>query len=334
VSPLVDGLFVGLGSLLCFLYYRFLAPGYSVMQVSEGAIFLSTLLGWVGSWPHFSATAWRLYGSSAHLKELALTAWLVPALVILATAACFVYPVSFAPYFIKLFILWSPWHFSLQTFGITLIYARRAGIELPSKARTALAVFFVSSFLAQYAEAERSLSASFFYAVSYPHLSLPALAPKICLWLTYASLAAFAYFLLPFRARLPWILILPVATQYLWFVHGRKDISFQLLLPIFHGIQYLLIAWALEMHQRGSLAPSLASLRWMGVNFLVGGLFFFGLPQLLHRLGGWSLAFSTLVIFASISVHHYLVDGVIWKLRREQGKSPLFLNVRHAWSRK
>ncbi len=226
-------------------------------------------------------------------------------------------------------MLWSPYHFSAQTFGLTLVYARRAELPVTPLTRRALAVFFVSSFLVQYAQSEISLGTAFMYAISYPQLNLPKWTPLACRIVMYAALAVLAAQC--WRAkRLPWIVALPVCTQYLWFVHGSHDISFQILLPFFHGLQYLLIAWSLEM-QRGA-RPWPASFRWFGVNFALGALLFFALPRLFVR-GGWPLEFSTLIILAALSVHHYFVDGVIWKLQRAEKSSPLFRNVGWAWRR-
>lgn len=329
----IDALFLGVASILCFAFYRYLAPGYSTLQVSNSAIFLASALGWFGSWPHFSATIWRLYESEKTRQAYFLSATLIPALVLFATAACFYYPVSFAPYFLKLFILWSPYHFSSQTFGLTLVYSRRAGLTVSKLTRRALAVFFVSSFLVQYTQAEISLKTAFMYAISYPQFPLPSITPLACQIIMYAALAVLAVEFIPqFRARksVPWIVVLPLFTQYLWFVHGSYDISFQLLLPLFHGIQYLLIAWSLEMHR--AKQPLRGSLLWFGANFACGALLFFGVPRLL-AFAGWDLQFSTLIILAAVSIHHYFIDGVIWKLHRAESRSPLFRNVAWAWRR-
>lgn len=340
VNAYVDGFFLGFASLLCFLWFRYAVPGYSTLQIHESAIFLATTLAWIGSWPHFSATAWRLYESRENIRAYPLTAWLAPVLVMLAALGCFLYPVSFAPYFIKLFLLWSPWHFSLQTFGLLMLYSRRSNIPVPPLAKKALAGFFISSFLVQYSESEISLRTAFMYAITYPQLDLPALTPLFFKAVMVLCLAASVIGWLPsLRAArpFPYFLALPLATQYLWFVHGTRDLSFQLLLPLFHGIQYLLIAWGLEVRtkaakeSRPSFRSSLfTSARWMGANFAIGALLFAGLPWLLSK-AGIDLAFATLVILASVSVHHYFVDGVIWKLQRERANSPLFGNVSRAW---
>jgi hypothetical protein len=43
---------------------------------------------------------------------------------------------------------------------------------------------------------------------------------------------------------------------------------------------------------------------------------------------GYSLAFSTEVVIATVQIHHFLVDGVIWKLKRQTVSHPLMANAR------
>lgn len=334
VNALVDGFFLGFASLIAFLWFRYAVPGYSPLQVNEHAITLSIVLGWFGSWPHFSATAWRLYESRELRRRHPLTAWLAPLLALFTVAACFVWPVSIAPYVLKLFALWSPWHFSLQTFGLTLIYARRAGFAVPAAAKRCLLVFFIASFLVQYSEAEASLSTAYMLSIAYPQFRLPHVTPLICQGVMWAALAASVFFLYPSaRAarRFPWIVALAVATQYLWFVHGARDLSFQLLLPLFHGLQYLLVAWALELGQRtaggaSTVRKALVSGRWFTLNLLIGATLFYAIPRALGA-AGFDHTFSTLMLLAGVSLHHYFVDGVLWKLRREGDSSLLFRNA-------
>jgi hypothetical protein len=337
VSPLVDALFVGVLSIACFAFLRLTQSGYAATQVSGSTLWLAGALSWVANWPHFSATSLRLYESRENVRRFRLTAVAIPFFVLFATIASFWYPVSFAPYFVKLFVLWSPYHYSAQTLGFTLIYARRANLFISRTARGALTAFFVSSFLARYAETENALRTGFLYAVAYPQVPLPLWAPSACEAVMYASLALLAFEILPeIRKgdRLPWIVALPIATQYLWYVVGAPTLSFQVLVPFFHSLQYLLIAWSVEMHARASRGAAFSALfgsaRWFALNVLLGGTLFWGVPRLL-ALRGWNLDFSIVMIAGAVSLHHYFVDGVIWKLKREGGKSPLFLNVSRAF---
>jgi hypothetical protein len=107
------------------------------------------------------------------------------------------------------------------------------------------------------------------------------------------------------------------------------------MVPFFHSLQYLLIAWNVQLkeglaeRQRSPSVPYVwsESLRWAVVIGTGGFVLFWGLPQL-GRLFGRSLAFSTAVMFAAIQVHHFFVDGVIWRLRNPAARSPLSSSLR------
>ena len=57
-----------------------------------------------------------------------------------------------------------------------------------------------------------------------------------------------------------------------------------------------------------------------------GSRFFYLLPHLVVWFGA-PVGLATAVIIAAIQIHHYFVDGVIWKLRTRSVVSPLLLNI-------
>ncbi len=69
------------------------------------------------------------------------------------------------------------------------------------------------------------------------------------------------------------------------------------------------------------------SARWMLINIAGGYALFWVLPHLGSHFGK-SLAFSTAVMLAAIQVHHFFVDGVIWRLRNPAARSPLSSSLR------
>jgi hypothetical protein len=133
----------------------------------------------------------------------------------------------------------------------------------------------------------------------------------------------------------PPIVLLPAATQFVWFVQSSFWASFQEFVPFFHSLQYLLVAWSVQLKERmdvGRVRPSWRfvageSLRWGALNVLGGALLFFGLPHLVARLGGFELAFATGVIICGVQIHHFFVDGVIWKLKNRHVAAPLMVNL-------
>jgi hypothetical protein len=134
---------------------------------------------------------------------------------------------------------------------------------------------------------------------------------------------------------LPPIVVLPAVTQYVWFVMGATSMPFQEFVPFFHSLQYLLIAWSIQLKEKmdlEQLKPSWhyvagETLRWGALNFLGGAGLFWLLPQLVSDYGGFPLQFATGVILCGVQIHHFFVDGVIWKLKNKSVSSPLMVNI-------
>jgi hypothetical protein len=340
VSLPVDLAAVGGLSLLTFgglwLLQRFavIEGGRSAEVISIGAA-----LVWIINYPHFSATSYRLYRSQDNINQYPLTAYLVPFLVLGGAALALQSPAGFAPYFVKFFQIWSPYHFSGQSFGIAMIYARRAGIAFSPLERRVLKWFIFSTYLSLIAVAETGLRSYQFFGVVYPALGLPAIVAQMAQWTVFALGVALVALLVirPAMAGRPvaWMALVPAATQFVWFGLGQQLPKFAEFIPAFHSVQYLLIAWSVqlkerldEQQQQGSPAfVGTESVRWLGSNVAGGFLLFWGLPHGVAWLGGHDLGIATAIFFAAIQIHHFFVDGVIWKLKNPQVLSPMLVNI-------
>jgi len=103
---------------------------------------------------------------------------------------------------------------------------------------------------------------------------------------------------------------------------------------MFHSLQYLLIAWSMQLKEKmdeNGIAPSSAfvigeSGRWFVINVAGGAILFYVLPQL-AAWGGMPIQFATPVILSAVQIHHFFVDGVIWKLKNPKVSSPLLVNI-------
>jgi hypothetical protein len=133
------------------------------------------------------------------------------------------------------------------------------------------------------------------------------------------------------RRLIPPIVLLPALTQYVWFVAGASLLSFTVFVPALHSLQYLLIAWSMQLREkldRGRITPSpryvaSESLRFGLINFLGGAALFYALPQLMAELAAVNLYAATGIVIAGVQIHHFFVDGVIWKLKSKAVSSPL-----------
>lgn len=332
VSAPVDLALIGGLSIVCFVVLRLAFPGGSTPELNRTAV----LLLWVVNWPHFAATSYRLYHRRENVRQYPVTAWLSPLVVLAGMLACFASPALVAPYWVKLYLIWSPWHFSGQSVGITLLYARRAGVRVSTGARFGLSAFVFGSFISQTARFEASPLGAQYFGIRYPGLGLPAWVADATAALMYAGGLAFLFLVVRgCRAdgrRLPPIVLLPALAQWVWFIGGSGEPAFREFVPAFHSLQYLLVAWSIQMKEsldRGGRVPSKRfvggqTLRWGLANLAGGAVLFWVLPRV-FALSVGDLAFASGVVHAGVQIHHFFVDGVIWKLQDPAVASPLMM---------
>ncbi|MGH9676955.1 MAG: hypothetical protein ACRD36_07620, partial [Candidatus Acidiferrum sp.] len=190
----------------------------------------------------------------------------------------------------------------------------------------------------QTARFESNPAGATYYGINYPGFGLPAWTETVAATGMYIAGAVFlilaARWCLRERRMLPPIVLLPALTQYVWFVPGNGWASFQELVPFFHSLQYLLIAWSVQLKEKldkDALQPDVSyvlweSARWGVLNFIGGAVLFFMLPRIMSETGV-PLLFASGIVLAGVQIHHFFVDGVIWKLRRTTATSPLMVNL-------
>lgn len=305
---------------------------------SGTVLLIAAFLTWVGNWPHFAATNYRLYRSRETVSQYPITALMVPVLVLAGVVASVQAPQAFAPYFVLCFLLWSPYHFSGQSCGITLIYARRAGLPVGKLERWALFGFVYMTFIAPMVRGHVGTTPIPFYSVAVPRLGVPAWVAQVTDVLLWVAAAGFAAAMLRWALRerrmIPAIVLLPAVTQLVWFEFGSRLPSFSEFVPFFHGVQYLLIAWCVQLKEKmdeQGIAPSPRyvggeSLRWAVGIFLGGAGLFWVAPRLLADTGV-PLLTATAIVISAVQIHHFFVDGVIWKLKNPRVRTPLMVNL-------
>src|SRR6185369_1764937 len=102
----------------------------------------------------------------------------------------------------------------------------------------------------------------------------------------------------------------------------------------FHSLQYLLIAWSMQLKEkadRTQVVPDGAyvkkeSIRWYILNVIGGAGLFSFLPWFATQVGV-QVSLASGVVVAAVQIHHFFVDGVIWKLRTPSVVSPLLVNI-------
>jgi hypothetical protein len=244
---------------------------------------------------------------------------------------------------VKLFLVWSGYHYSGQTKGIALLYARRLGIEVDRWTRGLMVAAIYGSWLYPILRVEMA-SWGMFYGVPVPtgipwvYERLPAQFQFLTSAIAWGSVGALgAVFLVTaFRQGriFPIAAAAPIAAQMLWYGPGSTLPSFYEFVPLFHSVQYLIIAWVFQLKEQSaepSYSPTPQNVAWetfkWGTGVVLGGVVLFWVLPHAIAWRGYPLPLALACVNATIQVHHFFVDGVIWKIRDPRTRSMLGGNL-------
>lgn len=337
VNKWIDYGAIGGVSIVAFLLFTLFHDG-KMDRLYPIAAFLTIIC----NHPHFCATNFRMYHSTKNIMQFPLTALFIPVVIFIGMMASMTYPETVAPYFVKLFVLWSPYHFSGQSVGITMIYARRSGFKVGKAERYAFSGFIFLAFITTLLTYDTSTEPIEYYGMTYPSLGLPTwmvTVSKIAMYgFGITLLALVAKWCIQNKRMVPPIVLLPAVTHYVWFLGGTNNPGFQEFVPFFHSAQYMLIAWTVQLRESleaKGVAPSKRfvvwqTARWMAI-CMAGGYAMFELLPYLFPIAKTNLVFVTGIVAAAVQMHHFFVDGVIWKLKTQTNVSPVLSNFFDFW---
>lgn len=337
VNPLVDFIFIGGVSIIVYLLLLLTVPSDSTTAI----IAIAAVLTWICNNPHFAATTYRLYKTKENRQQFPFTTYVVPFVVLAGIFASIAYPKTIAPFFVKFFFIWSPFHFCGQSFGISMVYARRAGFKMGNFERQSLKTFIYASFVGVIFHVDSFIKSEKHYNIEYLALNVPSWFYYVSLVVTFISGLCLAYSIIKQKKEqgktLPKIVYLPALTHIFWFVGGEHHAGFNVLVPFFHSAQYLFIAWAMQTKDVAEKAKAagqlpdrkfvtLKTIPWFVFNCAVGAAMFEGLPYLFPAASADPMITMGIVI-VGVQIHHFFVDGVIWKLKSQHTTSPLLVNM-------
>src|SRR5580704_1704493 len=304
-----------------------LAGFYFANSYERGWSVAFYFLALLSNYPHFMATVYRAYHTRGEFEKYRLYTVHVALLLVVAGVVTHLwYPLL--PWIFTLYICWSPWHYSGQNFGLLMMFSRRAGVAPTETERRALRLSFIASYIL--------LMLSFHTGASGDALVLSlGLAAKF----TLPARAALALFFVgasgwaigSLARRSNFLSVLPVVTltvtQFLWFllpvviefVSGREIPQTRYssgLLAVLHSTQYL---WITSYYQKKE-ARAGGDSRWSFSRYLLtliaGGIaLFIPGPWIVSRVFHTDFAASFLTFTALVNIHHFILDGAIWKLR-------------------
>lgn len=335
-------LLLGCGGLYLLAFIAVAAIGPRSMEwLPEGLIPLALIFAAV---PHYGATLLRVYEHSADRRTYALFSIWASALV-WGLFVWGVYDLLIGSLLLTLYLSWSPWHYSGQNYGIGLLMMGRAGVRVSPRAKRLLYASFLLSYLlvlfsthaamptANYSPTPVSFNES---AYTYMPVGIPVdiLGPLLLATAAaYAITTIVAFAIL--RRSASWTDLTPllgvVVLQGIWFAIpvlcratnalqgvfplSVASVSYMLLWYAFgHSFQYL---WVTTYYATRAKTDKHRPTYWL--KSYLAGASLFAVPAFLFSplaLGTHSFESGLGMLIASaVNLHHFVLDGAIWKLR-------------------
>ncbi|ATC62632.1 hypothetical protein CMV30_00845 [Nibricoccus aquaticus] len=277
------------------------------------------------------ATIHRAYGTAGDFKKYRFFTIYVTVLM-LTLVLVHVVPALF-PWVVTLYLTWSPWHYTGQNFGIAQMFVRRSGAHPDPAARQWLYTSYVASFAVWFLTLHSIVeSDSYFLSLRIPETVATPLRLFFALVFLVSAAAAFLRLRKTLRGSALLAPLLLTLTQALWFVAPSLLSRYQVLdlpasyfsagaLAFMHCAQYLWITSFYARRETPSAPHAATSARpfsfWRYyLALIVGGIaLFIPGPWLASRALGHDFVESFLIFMALVNVHHFILDGAIWKLR-------------------
>ena len=301
------------------------------------------ILAFFFNYPHYMATIYRAYHRAEDFHKYRVFTVHITALMLLTLVLSHSW-LRILPWIFTIYLTWSPWHYSGQNYGLFMMFARRAGADPDKATRRALYGAFIVSYLILFLGFHTGPSADPLFL----SLGIPALVSRweqIILGIAFVALSVFGLSRLA-RAT-GWRKLTPsltlFSTQCLWFLVPTAIALIRGLeipqnrystgvLAVMHSAQYLWITSYYARREASSGAAEAAPRSWRPLAYfgvlIIGGIaLFVPGPWLASRAFHHDFTASFLIFTALVNIHHFILDGAIWKLRDGRIAS-LLLNSR------
>jgi uncharacterized membrane protein SirB2 len=224
------------------------------------------------------------------------------------------------------YLYWQWFHYTRQSWGISQIYRRKSGGLVTGDPRFAKLVFYLVPVWGILHRSHQDPGT--FLGLELRVVPVPAFAVDLA---AAAALACLAWWCAT-RAVMWWRGRLPVAHTLYMLSHfaifyvayvGTEDITVGwLVVNIWHNAQYVVFVWMFNNRRfkdgvdpKARLLSTISQERntWLyfGACLILSTLVYLAIDNTL------ALLLPAVVVYQSINFHHYIVDGVIWKIRRK-----------------
>ena len=327
-NPVVDLLLISGGFTLPILLIASL--GFSLQ--TEGTLKLGCLI--LFNYAHFASSTLRLYTKPGATARHGFLAYGFPVVLLVVTLLAISFPEGFGGHFMALVLTWSPYHYAAQAYGLALMYSYRSGMTFSPVEKRWLWWICMLPFIRAFLDIDDS-SVAEMMGVRGAFWLLPAsmLAVGSALgdalravvsWLTpVVYILPIAYACLG-RSRLPVVALALVLLNALWLT-AFTLFDAVVWATIAHSVQYLLVVVLAHAKDEKSASrvgarqdPQVRMGGFYGGSIALGMVLFLVVPVVIHESAAlfgatWALSQCYLMLVAAVNIHHFIVDGYIWR---------------------
>lgn len=289
-------------------------------------------LGAVCNYPHYAITYRLIVDERTRARSSYL--WLLATIPLVPLSLAFgaYQPVIIAP-LVRIYLTWSAYHYAAQHFGIASMYQARDNSALDAREKRALQVAFcaVALHLMLLINTHNGLGSENMLGVvsATSELLLPISAYPIAVVAATIGVASYGLAEAWHKRRrgkgLGGPARLLFATNFVWFVlpfvhlpgrdvpWGQGTLSewVPFALPFFHCAQYLgICGW--RARTSGPIKPVF----YFAILVVVGLALFEGIGIAMESAGRVKPAQVAMLVPAVLNIHHFFLDGLMWKARR------------------
>ena len=308
------------------------APLLLVAYLSAAANTLQWSIAFYGlalffNYPHYMATVYRAYHRAEDFEKYRLFT-LHTTLLLGLTAVVSHFWFGALPFLFTIYLTWSPWHYSGQNYGIFMMFARRAGAQPSQNERRALYAAFLLSYAILFLNFHTGPSSDpLFVSLKIPGTVSSSL--QVALAIAFVGCSAFGLSRLigqaGWRGMVPSLTLF--STQFVWFLlptvlslgerfrvpQSRYSTG---VLAVMHSAQYLWItSYYARREANAEGRQSWRPLAYFAVLIAGGIALFVPGPWIASHVFHFDFTRSFLIFTALVNIHHFILDGAIWKLR-------------------
>ena len=329
ISPTFDTICVGLGSIIVIGFVFLLGFDFFQNPNLLQLITVSTVLNGA----HFLASYRMLYFSRNHALQHRSASFYAP-FILVAYGIWALYAASASPpngFYVDMLLLVTGFylavHYNGQVWGMMSSYAFIENVKFDDTEkkifRNALRILIWWQIVWTAALAPHDFSASI-------NSIIATLRSLSLLWLSVAALFGIIG-LLHFKHRtqkvLPTRVLLPFVAIFVWYLFLDKYPGSLVLVQFFHALQYLSFPTRVEINRMNTTsgATSISShlITYAVILIIMSAGIFLWMPAFIKGLDAGYEAYS-IVILSIINIHHFYVDGDIWKISNPIVKRDLF----------